>query len=89
MYGVFDVDVSKAMTDSTSTYESDSVRQRLQTAARYPPRSQSIDLESIVVRYEDRTDRCTITPRECPDSERLTTWLSADIDAFVELEQRR
>ncbi|GAB3665512.1 DUF7511 domain-containing protein [Halopiger thermotolerans] len=77
------------MTDSTSEYDSEGVRQRLATAARYPPRTRSIDLESIVVRYEDRPDRCTITPRECADSDRLTTWLSADVDAFVDLDRMR
>lgn len=46
-------------------------------------------LESIVVRYEDRPDRCTITPRECPEEAQLTTWLSADVEVFVDLGDAR
>lgn len=67
----------------------DDVRQRLATANERSSDSRRIDLEAIVVRYEDRPDRCTITPRECPEGDRLTTWLSADIDAFVDLEAMR
>ncbi|MGQ3723143.1 DUF7511 domain-containing protein [Natrialba aegyptia] len=49
----------------------------------------SSTLESIVVRYENQSDRCTITPEECSDIERLTAWLSADMDAFIDLETAR
>lgn len=47
------------------------------------------DLEIIVVRYEGRPDRCTVLPRNCPEAERVTTWLSADVDALVDLEEMR
>ena len=77
------------MTGSASDHELDSVRQRLAAATERSTDSRRIGLEAIVVRYEDRPDRCTITPRECPEGERLTTWLSADIDAFVALEAMR
>ena len=77
------------MTGSASDHEIDDVRQRLTAASERTTDSRRIDLESIVVRYEDRPDRCTLTPRECPDGDRLTTWLSADIDAFVDLEAMR
>lgn len=80
------------MTGFTATGDdAESIRQRLAAAAASAarPGADSTDLESIVVRYENRTDRCTITPRECTDADRLTTWLSADIDAFVALEEMR
>ncbi|GAB3034435.1 DUF7511 domain-containing protein [Natronobiforma cellulositropha] len=45
------------------------------------------ELESIVVRYETRADRCTVYPRERSEAEVLTAWLTADVDAFVLLEE--
>ncbi|QLK26870.1 hypothetical protein HYG81_04465 [Natrinema zhouii] len=71
------------MTGFTSGYDDPSSRQRLATAAQYETDAPA--LESIVVRYEDRPDRCTIAPRECSEIDQLTTWLSADVGAFVEL----
>ena len=47
----------------------------------------SFDLESVVVEYETRTDRCTVYPRERTEEETLTTWLTADVNAFVSLEE--
>jgi len=55
------------MTGSTNDYDDHSSRQRLAAATQYS--EEPIDLESIVVRYENRSDRCTITPRECPEAE--------------------
>ncbi|ELZ13056.1 hypothetical protein NP511_16260 [Natrinema thermotolerans] len=75
------------MNGSTGGYGDRSTRQRLSTATQYA--TETATLESIVVRYEDRADRCTITPRECPADDQLTTWLSADIEAFVDLEDVR
>lgn len=49
----------------------------------------STDLKAIVVRYGNRPDRCTIAPRECTGGERLTAWLSADLDSFADLEENR
>jgi hypothetical protein len=46
-------------------------------------------LESVVVRYEDRADRRTVFPADCPDDQVLTMWLSADADAFVDLGDSR
>jgi len=42
-------------------------------------------LESIVVRYDDRPDRCTIAPKTRTDENALTAWLTADRSAFVDL----
>jgi hypothetical protein len=71
------------MTGSDSGYDDRSPRERLASATRNA--TDAIDLESIVVRYENRPDRCTITPRECPETERMTAWLSADVQATVDL----
>ncbi|MBZ6496503.1 DUF7511 domain-containing protein [Natrinema longum] len=75
------------MNGSTGGYGDRSPRQRLATAARYA--TDESDLESIVVRYEHRPDRWTISPRECPEAKRVTTWLSADAAAVVDLEECR
>ena len=44
------------------------------------------ELTGVVVGYEDRADRRTIFPADCRDDRLLTTWLSANADAFVDLE---
>ncbi|MCW8172130.1 DUF7511 domain-containing protein [Natrialba swarupiae] len=75
------------MSDPASGYDDRSVRERLETAAEYS--RPSIDLEAIVVRYESRPDQCTVVPQECPEEKRLTTWLSADLRSFVELDEVR
>lgn len=75
------------MNGSTGGYDDRSTRQRLATATQYAIDSHA--LESILVRYEDRPDRCTITPRECSEEAQLTTWLSADAGAFVDLDDAR
>lgn len=75
------------MNGSTSGYDDRSAEERLAAAAQHQPGVSS--LESIVVRYEDRPDRCTIAPRECSEADQLTTWLSADVRAFVDLADAR
>ncbi|MFA9416595.1 hypothetical protein [Natrinema sp. HArc-T2] len=75
------------MTGSTSGYDDRTTRQRLATVAQYDHDADA--LESTVVRYEDGPDRCTIAPRECSEPERLTTWLSADLDMVVDLDEMR
>jgi len=47
------------------------------------------ELRSVVVRYEERPDRCTIYPRRESCCEHVDAWLSADADAFVPLEDMR
>jgi hypothetical protein len=46
-------------------------------------------LHSVVVSYDGRPDRCTIYPRGRHPEARVTTWFSADIGAFVGLEEMR
>lgn len=75
------------MTGFTSGYDDRSSRQRLATAAQYE--TDAPTLESIVVPYEDRPDRCTIAPHECSEADQLTTWLSADVGVFVDLADMR
>lgn len=46
-------------------------------------------LEAVVVRYRDQPDRCTISPTDCSDEAKLTTWLTADAETFVRLDEMR
>lgn len=55
-------------------------------ADRTPP---PIDLEHRIVSNESAPDRCTICPADCNPETQLTTWLSADRSAFVDLESVR
>jgi hypothetical protein len=48
-----------------------------------------VELALTVVRYSDAPDRCTLHPPDASGQERLTRWLSADTDAFVDLATRR
>jgi len=75
------------MTGSTSGYDDRTTRQRLATATQYE--QDTFAFESTVVRYEDGPDRCTIAPRECSETERLTKWLSVDLEAVVDLDELR
>jgi hypothetical protein len=43
-------------------------------------------LHSVVVTYESGPDRRTIYPADAEKHERLTQWLSADDDLFVDLD---
>ncbi|MFC4552678.1 MULTISPECIES: DUF7511 domain-containing protein [Halorussus] len=47
------------------------------------------ELRSVVVNYEDRPDRRTVYPEGLPTVERMSTWLTADDDAFVDLDEAR
>jgi hypothetical protein len=71
------------MNGSTSGHDDRSARRRLAAVAQHE--SDAPALESIVVRYEGRPDRCTIAPRECSEADQLTTWISANVRAFVDL----
>lgn len=59
------------------------------TIAESHPRDRAVPLEATVVRYANQADRCTIAPPTVTGTERLTTWLTADLDAFVQLEDVR
>ena len=41
------------------------------------------ELILTVVRYEDEPDRGTIHPPDAADLDRMETWISADLSAFV------
>ncbi|WP_158056270.1 DUF7511 domain-containing protein [Halorussus halophilus] len=47
------------------------------------------DLRSVVVNYEDRPDRRTVYPGGLSSVERMSTWLTADATAFIELDDAR
>ena len=57
--------------------------------ARSTTERRTFDLHGVVVAYEDGPDRCTIYPRYLSATERLCSWITADADAFVELERMR
>ncbi|WP_248897721.1 DUF7511 domain-containing protein [Haloplanus halobius] len=46
-------------------------------------------LRSVVVTYEGTPDRRTLYPPTATETERLTTWLTADADAFERLDEMR
>jgi hypothetical protein len=46
-------------------------------------------LRSVVVAYEGSADRQTLYPADASEIERLTHWLSADADAFEQLDEMR
>ncbi|WP_254766882.1 DUF7511 domain-containing protein [Salinilacihabitans rarus] len=73
------------MTGTADVSDDSTVRQRPSPRAADGP----IDLEAVVVRYDDRPDRCTLVPRGCPDERKLTTWYSANLTAFVDLGDAR
>ncbi|MFC5366245.1 DUF7511 domain-containing protein [Salinirubrum litoreum] len=51
--------------------------------------SRDFALHSVVVEYDGRPDRCTIYPRRSRCRDRVASWLSADREAFVGLEEMR
>lgn len=77
--------------ETESAIDTMTTRERLANAApsARSDRTAPIDLELVVVNYEDDPDRCTLTPRECSDEARLTTWLSANEAAFVDRREMR
>lgn len=48
-------------------------------------RRRTRDLRREVVSYPDAPDRCTIFPPDATGVARMSTWLTADRDAFVDL----
>jgi hypothetical protein len=50
-----------------------------------PPADGSIQLTSTLVPYADRPDRRTIYPPDASNVAGLSTWLTADADAFRDL----
>lgn len=71
------------MSDSHHTV--DATQDRRATTATDP----AVDLHVTVVQYSCRPDRCTVYPPDVERHERLSTWLSADRDAFVSLVDAR
>jgi hypothetical protein len=49
-----------------------------------------IDVGSEVIEYDDRPDECTLFPRSVATrDERMTVWLTARGDAFVDAREHR
>ncbi|ELY45066.1 DUF7511 domain-containing protein [Natronorubrum sulfidifaciens] len=74
------------MSGSATGHDDHGIGDRLATAANT---DHAPALECVVVRYRERSDRCTFAPRECTEAEQLTQWLSADIDTVVDLDNVR
>lgn len=53
------------------------------------PERPPVTLESRLVRHDGGPDRRTIYPPGLSDVARMSTWLSADSDAFVDLDAVR
>jgi hypothetical protein len=53
------------------------------------PDGTAYDLHSVVVEQESGPSRCTIYPRHLAHDARTTTWLSADLSVFDDLESMR
>jgi len=53
----------------------------LRAAVDIPP----VALESIIERYDDQPDECTIYRSDVPEPRRLSTWISAKEGSFVDL----
>ncbi|PSQ11316.1 hypothetical protein BRC99_06555 [Halobacteriales archaeon QS_7_69_60] len=51
--------------------------------------ARGIDLEATLVRYEDGPDRLTVYPPGLSGVARMSTWLTADADAFRDLRGAR
>lgn len=54
-----------------------------------PPRDDRVRLAATLVRYADRSDRRTIYPPDTSNVARMSTWLTADADAFRDLDAMR
>lgn len=44
-----------------------------------------VELSSVVERYDDQPDECTIFRSDLPESRRLCTWISAKEGSYVDL----
>ena len=56
---------------------------------RGPTDRPDVELALTVVRYTDSPDRCTVYPPGAAGDTRMSTWLSADRSAFVDLDTAR
>ncbi|WP_245180724.1 DUF7511 domain-containing protein [Haloarcula amylovorans] len=53
---------------------------------RTSPERADVELSMTVVQYTDGPDRCTVYPPGLSGVARMSTWLSADRSAFVDLD---
>ena len=58
-------------------------------AGRTDRTARKVALESTLVRYEDGPDRLTVYPPGLSSVARMSMWLTADADAFRDLEAVR
>jgi len=46
-------------------------------------------LVAVVVEYDERPDQCTVYPPDSDGMTRMSSWISADVDCFVDCETMR
>jgi len=44
-----------------------------------------VEVESVIERYDEEPDECTIFRADIPDRQRLSTWISAKEGSYVDL----
>ncbi|WP_136716472.1 DUF7511 domain-containing protein [Halorientalis salina] len=59
------------------------------TADRSGTGADECELVSVVVEYDERPDQCTIYPGDSEGITRMSSWISADIDCFVDCRAMR
>jgi hypothetical protein len=77
---------------SVMSANSNPIKNRFETPEWFvarPPTDAPIWLESTLVRYSNSPDRQTIYPPGLSAVARMSTWISADKAAFLELQQMR
>jgi hypothetical protein len=58
-------------------------------AEREAVRERVFELDSVVVEYDGRPDRCTVFPTDATRLERMAEWVTADADVCVSLDDAR
>lgn len=54
-----------------------------------PAQQRTDGLQLSVVHYTDQPDRCTVSPPQAVDCDRLTTWLSVNREVLYSLDTMR
>jgi hypothetical protein len=75
--------------DHTDATEDAAGKPNLPAETEPPDPATEAPLAATVVRYAGEPDRVTVYPPGASSVARMSTWLTADIDAFVDLEDCR
>lgn len=77
---------STSPTDDSTDADTDG---NMQVPPFYGPDAAEPRYDAEVARYDDAPDECTISPVATEGAERLTTWVSAQDDSYVHLDEMR